>query len=127
MLIENRRFRVFCVIDDFTRECLTIVVDNSISGTWVARELDRIAEHRGYPLLIVSGNGTELASNVMFGRSQERAVEWHFIAPGKPMQNAFAESFIGRLRDEGLNEHMSTSYRHARGIIEAWRKDYNLR
>ena len=127
MLIENRRFRVFCVIDDFTRECLATVVDNSISGRRDARELDWIVEHRGYPLLIVSDNGTELASNVMLGRSQERAVEWQFIAPGKPMQNAFAESFIGRLRDECLNEHMSTRYRHARGIIEAWRTDYNLR
>ena len=127
VLIESRRFRVFCVIDDFTRECLATVVDNSISGSRVARELDRIAEHRGYPHLIVSDNGTEFTSNVMLGWSQQRGVEWHFIAPGKPMQNAFAESFIGRLRDECLNEHMFKSYRHARETIEAWRIDYNLR
>ena len=82
---------------------------------------------RLYPHLIVSDNGTEFTSNVMLGWSQERGVEWYFIAPGKPMQNAFTESFIGRMRDECLNEHMFTSYRHARGIIEAWRIDYNLR
>ncbi|NIP14548.1 MAG: transposase [Pseudomonadales bacterium] len=63
----------------------------------------------------------------MLGWSQEQGVEWHYIAPGKPMQNAFAESFIGRLRDECLNEHMFTSHRHAREIIEDWRLDYNLR
>ena len=126
-LIDGRRFRVFCVIDDFTRECLATVVDNSISGKRVARELDRIAAHRDYPHLIVSDNGTEFTSNAMLGWSQDQGVEWHYIAPGKPMQNAFAESFIGRLRDECLNEHIFTSYRQAREIIEGWRHDYNLR
>ena len=124
-LVDSRRFRILCVIDDFSRECLATVVDNSISGIRVARELDRIAARRGYPCTVVSDNGTELTSNAILNWQQERSVEWHYIAPGKPMQNGFVESFNGRLRDECLNEHLFKSYRHARRIIEDWRHDYN--
>ena len=92
-LTDGRRFRVLCVIDDFSRECLATVVDNSISGTRVSRELDRIVEHRGIPCMVVSDNGTELTSNAILKWQQERQVEWHYIAPGKPMQNGFVESF----------------------------------
>ncbi len=125
-LVDGRRFRILCVIDDFSRECLATVVDNSIPGERVARELDAIAEQRGYPCMIFSDNGTELTANVMLRWQQDRQVEWHYIAPGKPMQNGFVESFNGRLRDECLNEHLFVSYRHAREIIEGWRIDYNL-
>ena len=124
-LVDCRRFRILCVIDDFSRECLATVVDNSISGIRVARELDRIAEARGHPHMIVSDNGTELTSNTILKWSQDRQVLWHYIQPGKPMQNGFVESFNGRLRDECLNEHLFTSYTHARQIIETWRADYN--
>lgn len=124
-LLDSRRFRILCVIDDFTRECLATVADNSISGIRVVRELDRICEVRGRPCMIVSDNGTELTSNAILKWQQERAVEWHYIAPGKPMQNGFVESFNGRLRDECLNEHLFSSYNHARTIINAWRIDYN--
>ena len=120
-LVDGRRFRILCVIDDFSRECLATVVDNSIPGERVARELDAIAERRGYPCMIVSENGTELTANVMLRWQKDRAVEWHYIAPGKPMQNGFVESFNGRLRDECLNEHLFVSYRQAREIIEGWR------
>ena len=87
---------------------------NSITGERVARELDSIAQWRGVPLLVVSDNGTEFTftSNVML-RWQDQRVEWHYIAPGKPMQNGLVEGFIGRLRDECLNEQLFTSYRHA--------------
>ena len=71
--------------------------------------------------------GTEFTSNAMLGWQQEHGVDWHYIAPGKPMQNGLVESFIGRLRDECLNEHVFTSYRHARELIEEWRVDYNAR
>lgn len=125
-LVDSRRFRILCVIDDFSRECLATVVDNSLSGERVARELDTIAERRGYPCMVVSDNGTEFTSNAMLAWQQDRGVEWHYIAPGKPMQNGFVESFNGRLRDECLNEHLFRSYRHARQIIEEWRIDYNL-
>jgi putative transposase len=113
------------VVDDFTRECLALVVDTSLSGLRVVRELNRLAEFRGLPLMIVSDNGTELTSHAILRWQQEHGIDWHYIAPGKPQQNGFAESFIGRLRDECLNEHLFGSLKEARHTIEAWRIDYN--
>ena len=124
-LVTSRRFRILTLVDDFTRECLCLVVDTSLTGQRVVRELDRIVELRGCPGMIVSDNGTELTSNAILTWQQERGVEWHYIAPGKPMQNGFVESFNGRLRDECLNEHLFTNLNEARQIIEAWRIDYN--
>jgi putative transposase len=124
-LIDGRRFRALAIVDDFTRECLGLAVDTSLSGVRVARELSMIVEQRGRPCMVVSDNGTEFTSRAILTWSQEQSVDWHYIAPGKPMQNAFAESFIGRLRDECLNEHLFRSVRHAREIIEEWRIDYN--
>jgi len=120
-----RRFRVLAVVDDFSRECLGLVVDVSLSGVRVTRELDRIAEGRGYPALIVSDNGTELTSHALLRWQQERGVAWHYIAPGKPQQNGFVESFNGRFRDECLNEHLFKTLGEARRLIEEWRIDYN--
>lgn len=125
VLADGRRFRIFAVVDDFTRECLTLTVDTSLSGARVVRELGRVAELRGRPCMIVSDNGTELTSNAVLAWSEESGIEWHYIAPGKPMQNAFIESFNGRFRDECLNEHLFHGLREARAIIEAWRADYN--
>jgi putative transposase len=124
-LLDSRRFRILIVVDDFTRECLALVVDTSLSGIRVARELDQIAEIRGYPCMLVSDNGTELTSNAILRWQEEHHIDWHYIAPGKPMQNGFAESFIGRFRDECLNEHLFASLKQARTIIEDWRIDYN--
>lgn len=124
-LADSRRFRILAVVDDYSRECLALVVDTSLSGVRVARELDRIVELRGRPRMVVSDNGTELTSNAILRWQEERGVGWHYIAPGKPMQNAFAESFIGRLRDECLNEHLFASLTQARRIIAEWRSDYN--
>lgn len=124
-LNNGRRFRVLTVVDDFTRECLALVVDTSLSGLRVGRELDRIAELRGRPAMIVSDNGTELTSHAILHWQEERGVLWHYIAPGKPQQNGFVESFNGRFRDECLNEHLFRSLPSARRIIEAWRTDYN--
>jgi len=124
-LEDGRRFRVLNVIDDFSRECLAAVVDTSIGGVRVARELDRIAELRGYPCMVVSDNGTELTSNAMLKWQEDRKVGWHYIAPGKPMQNGLVESFNGRMREECLNEHLFPSLRHACRMIAAWRDDYN--
>lgn len=114
-----------CVIDDFSRECRATVVDTSLSGQRVARELDRIAEIRGFPCMVVSDNGTELTSNAILKWQEERRVEWHYIAPGKPMQNGLVESVIGRPRDECLNAHLFAGQRHARDLIAARRDDYN--
>jgi putative transposase len=125
-LTDGRRFRILVVVDDFTRECLCLVADTSLSGKRVARELTAIMSRRGArPLLCVSDNGTELTSNAILTWCQDSKVDWHYIAPGKPQQNAFAESFIGRLRDECLNETLFTSLRQARVVLAAWQRDYN--
>ena len=121
----GRRFRILDVIDDFSRECLAAVVDTSLSGIRVGRELDKIAEVRGYPCMVVSDNGTELTSNAILKWQEDRKVEWHYIAPGKPMQNGFVESFNGRMRDELLNEHLFDTLRYARNLVAAWRDDFN--
>jgi len=124
-LSDGRRFRMLCVIDDYTRECLGLVADTSLSGARVARELDAIGARCGFPASVVSDNGTELTSTAILRWSQGRGVAWHYIAPGKPTQNAFVESFNGRLRDECLNETVFTSLQHARAILATWRRDYN--
>lgn len=122
---DSRRFRIFTVVDDFTRECLTLVADTSLSGARVARELDAIIARRGKPCSIVSDNGTELTSMAILRWSQQRQIEWHYIAPGKPQQNAFVESFNGKLRDECLNETLFTSLAQARAGLADWKDDYN--
>ena len=124
-MMDGRRFRILAVVDDCTRECLALIADTSISGRRVARELDRIIARRGRPATIVSDNGTELTSNAILRWTDERRVAWHYIAPGKPVQNAFIESFNGRLRDELLNETLFRSPAHARAVLEVWRRDYN--
>jgi putative transposase len=123
-LADGRRFRVLCVLDDFSRECLATVVDTSLGGARVVRELELVVNQRGWPHTIVSDNGTELTSNAVLNWAAER-VSWHYIQPGKPVQNAFIESFNSKLRDEGLNEHVFLSLGEAREIITAWRHDYN--
>jgi putative transposase len=124
-LSDGRRFRILAIVDDFTRECLALVADTSLSGLRVGRELDAIIAERGKPAACVSDNGTELTSTAILRWSQETGVAWHYIAPGKPQQNAFIESFNGRLRDELLNETLFTSLAHARAALAAWRLDYN--
>jgi putative transposase len=123
--IDGRRMRILVVVDDCTRECLALVADTSLSGIRVTRELDRLLSEREKPSIIVSDNGTELTSNAVLQWADEHKIGWHYIAPGKPMQNAFAESFIGRLRDELLNETLFRSLPHVRAMLEAWRCDYN--
>ena len=101
---NGRRFRVLNIVDDVTKECLGAIPDTSISGRRVARELTAIVARRGRPGSIVSDNGTEFTCNAMLAWCKDNAIDWHFIAPGKPIQNAFVESFNGRMRDEFLNE-----------------------
>ncbi len=122
---DGRRLRILTVVDDCTRECLALVSDTSLSGLRVARELDRIIEERGKPRMIVSDNGSEFTSNAILQWADRTKVDWHYIAPGKPIQNAFIESFNGRLRDEFLNETLFSSLAHARSALSNWRSDYN--
>jgi putative transposase len=124
-ITDGRRFRILAVVDDCTRECLALVPDTSLSGTRVARELDAIVGQRGRPMSIVSDNGTEFTSNAILGWAERTKVRWHYIAPGKPQQNGFIESFNGRMRDEVLNETLFRSMVHARVVLAAWRRDYN--
>jgi putative transposase len=122
---DGRRFRVLAVVDDFTRECLGLVADTSLSGARVVRELDAIMGRRGKPQTIVSDNGTELTSMTVLKWCQETGIEWHYIAPDKPTQNAFVESFNGRFRDECLNDTLFASLADARIEISKWKEDYN--
>jgi putative transposase len=124
-LDRGRRFRILVIVDDFTRECLAAVADTSISGVRLARELEALIAWRGPPRLIVSDNGPEMTSQAVLRWANGCGVAWHYIAPGKPQQNAFVESFIGRLRDELLNEQVFDSLGHARRLLAAWRQDYN--
>ena len=124
-LESGRRIRTLNIVDDFTRECLAIEVDTSLSGVRVARVLDQIAFNRGYPKTIVMDNGTELTGIAMACWARDRKVRLHFTDPGKPTQNAYIESFNGRFRDECLNEHEFYSLAYARTVIEDWRRDYN--
>jgi len=123
-LSDGRRFRILCVVDDFSRECLACVVDTSLPGVRVVRELERLTNERATPKVIVSDNGSELTSVAVL-RWVPGRVAWHYIEPGKPVQNAFIESFNSRLRDECLNEHIFLNLTEAREVIEAWRLDYN--
>ena len=123
--LDGRRFRILTVVDDCTRECLALVADTSLSGMRVARELDQLIAARGRPATIVSDNGTELTSNAILTWADASRIGWHYIAPGKPMQNGLCESFNGRLRDELLNETLFRSLSHARTALEGWRRDDN--
>jgi len=124
-LADGRVFRGFTVVDDFTRECPAIEVDHSLPGERVARTLDRLSKERGLPKTIVCDNGPEFQGQALDFWAHRHGVAISFIQPGKPVQNAFIESFNGRLRDECLNESYFTSLSDAQLTIEAWRKDYN--
>lgn len=124
-MVTGRRFRVLNVVDDVTRECLLAVPDTSISGKRVVRELTDLIARRGRPGMIVSDNGTELTFNAILAWCGEARIEWHYTAPGKPTQNAFVESFNGRMREELLNETLFMSLDHARVAIADWVDDYN--
>jgi putative transposase len=121
----GRVIRMLTVVDDCTRECPAIEVDTSLGGLRVRRVLDRIASERGLPEAIVLDNGPEFRGRALAAWSEERRVRLEFIQPGKPAQNAYAESFNGRLRDECLNANWFTSLSDARRKIETWRQDYN--
>ena len=122
---NGRRFRILNVIDDVTKECLAAIADTSISGRRVARELDAVIGRRGKPGLIVSDHGTEFTSNAMLAWAQRSRIDWHFIAPGKPMQNGICEAFNGRMRDEFLNETIFYDLDHARSALARWTGGYN--
>jgi putative transposase len=126
-LASGRRLRLLCVLDLCTREALAIEVDVSLPGTRVAAVLERLAAARGTPAEIVLDNGPELTGRALDAWAAGRGVRLRFIAPGKPSQNGFVESFNGRFRDECLDQSWFTGLADARATVEAWRRDYNDR
>lgn len=124
--MDGRRFRILTVIDEYSRECLALVADTSISGHRLARELTCLMEGRGSPEIIVSDNGTEMTSKAILEWQGKHQAGWHYIAPGKPMQNGFIESFNGKLRDECLNETLFENLHHAQVVLAQWKQDYNM-
>jgi putative transposase len=124
-IVTGRRFRALAIIDDYSRECPAIEVDTSLGGARVVNVLERLAETRGLPEVITMDNGPEFTGRHLDEWASLKGVKLNFIRPGKPIENAFAESFNGRLRDECLNTNWFIDMKHARNVIEDWRKDYN--
>jgi putative transposase len=124
-IVTGRRFRALVIVDDYSRECPVIEVDTSLGGRRVVSVLEKLAEMRGLPEVITIDNGPEFVGKVLDEWAYRHGVKLNFIRPGKPIENAYAESFIGRLRDECLNENWFISLNRAREVIESWRIDYN--
>jgi putative transposase len=124
-LIDGRKLRVLAIVDDYSRECLLLEVDSSLPGTRVVKALERLGDIRGLPRSITVDHGPEFEGRALDAWAYKRAVHLAFIRPGKPIENAYVESFNGRFRDECLNEHWFVSMQHARSVIEAWRIEYN--
>ena len=124
-IVNGRRFRALTIVDDYTRECPTIEVDTSLGGRRVINVLDRLADIRGLPATITIDNGPEFAGKALDEWAYRRSVKLNFIRPGKPIDNAYIESFNGRFRDECLNTNWFINLKHAREVIEDWRIDYN--
>jgi putative transposase len=121
----GRAFRVLNMLDDCSRRCLRAIVDTSISGKRVVRELDQLVAEVGTPEQIVLDNGPEFICQALAEWAEANNVELAFIEKGKPQQNAFIESFNGRFRDECLNEHLFQDILDARAIIGEWQDHYN--
>jgi putative transposase len=124
-LSNGRRVKCLTIVDDFTKESVDIVPDHSIPGLYVTRVLDQAAQFRGLPAAIRTDQGPEFTGRALDQWAYRHGVQLKLIAPGKPTQNAFIESFNGRFRDECLNDHWFESLHAARTIIGAWRRDYN--
>lgn len=125
VLADGRRIRLFTLVDDFSRECLTIEVDTSLSGMRVSRILETLRKAGRLPGTLVCDNGTEFTSKAMLKWALDRGIKLDFIEPGKPTQNAYIESFNGKFRQECLRQHWFASMHEVREIVEAWRRDYN--
>lgn len=121
----GRRYRILTIVDNYSRECLRLLVDTSINGSRVSQTLEQLAEMRGVPESITVDNGPEFAGKALDEWAYRRGVKLDFIRPGKPVENAYIESFNGRLRDECLNENQFPTMQDARERIEAWRQYYN--
>lgn len=124
-IASGRALKCLTIVDDATHESIAVVTEHSMGGNHLTRVLDGICAQRGKPAVIRSDNGKEFTGKAMLNWSHRNGVALRLIEPGKPNQNAYIESFNGRLRDECLNEHWFTSLAHARVVIETWRREYN--
>jgi putative transposase len=124
-IVTGRKFRALTIVDNYTRECPAIEVDTSLGGARVVNVLERLSETRGLPEVITIDNGPEFAGKALDEWAYRKRIKLNFITPGKPVENAYAESFNGRLRDECLNTNWFMNLKQARNIIEDWRRDYN--
>jgi putative transposase len=122
---DGRGFRILTVVDQFTRECLCLVADQSLTGEKVAQALEPIVIQRGAPRSITVDNGSEFASRVMDAWAYRHGLHLDFIRPGKPVENGFIESFNGRLRDECLNVEVFFTLEDVRQKLARWQEDYN--
>ncbi len=124
-IASGRTLKCLVIVDDATHEAVAIVPEHTIGGDHLTRILDGICSQRGKPVVIRSDNGPEFTGKAMLTWAHRHGIALRLIEPGKPNQNAYVESFNGRLRDECLNEHWFTSLAHARAVIETWRREYN--
>jgi putative transposase len=124
-LTTGRSIRLLTIVDNFSRESVAIEVGHSLRAADVIRTLSRLKVVRGLPRVITVDNGSEFSGNEMDRWAHENSVQLHFIRPGKPVENAFIESFNGRLRDECLNANIFYTLEEAKSIVEKWREDYN--
>ncbi len=124
-MTDGRALRVFAVVDDYSKLCPALGCDVSLPAGRVTRMLDQAIEEHGAPRAIRTDNGPEFISRAFDEWCYARGIEHHFIRPGKPVENAFAESFNSRVRDELLNQHCFTSIRHAQDLLDDWHADYN--
>jgi putative transposase len=124
-IVTGRRFRALTIVDDYSRECPAIEVDTSLGGARVVNVLERLSETRGLPEVITIDNGPEFSGRHLDEWAYRKDVKLNFIRPGKPIENAYAESFNGRLRDECLNTNWFINLKQAREVIEDWRRDYD--
>jgi len=124
-IASGRTLKCLAIVDDATHESVAVIAEHSMGGNHLTRVLDQICYQRGRPAVIRSDNGPEFVGKAMLSWAHRNGVVLRPIEPGKPNQNAYIESFNGRLRDECLNEHWFTSLEHARAVIEAWRREYN--
>ena len=124
-LADGRAFRCFTLVDDFTRECPAIIVDVSLPAWRLLPTLDRLIAERGRPQSLVCDNGSEFTGRVFDAWAHANGIALQFIRPGKPVENAYIESFNGKLRAECLNAHWFLNLDHARITIETWRHEYN--
>lgn len=122
---DGMKFRVLTVVDKFSRECVVLDVDHSLNGYKVSRALEQVAKRHPLPEVITVDNGSEFTGKHLDNWAYWRKIKLDFIRPGKPTENAYIESFNGRLRDECLNEEVFVSLQDARDKLEKWRVDYN--